>query len=167
MKQDKFGNLVYQSQDIIELLYKNVLDIDKLLIEDTEHTRQFQEHSMLSLNFHKEVDGDVKSYDKYHQSTWFIPDSYKSFDIYNYCIEHCNNDREIERCMEELILYEDLDMVPVLTVLKYIVDTLRENKIVWGVGRGSSVSSYVLYKLGVHKIDSMKYELDYREFLRL
>jgi DNA polymerase III alpha subunit len=52
-------------------------------------------------------------------------------------------------------------------MLKYIVDTLRDNKIIWGVGRGSSVSSYVLYLLGVHRIDSLKYQLDYREFLRI
>jgi DNA polymerase III alpha subunit len=37
---------------------------------------------------------------------------------------------------------------------------------VWGVGRGSSVASYVLFLIGVHRIDSMKYNLDYKEFLR-
>jgi DNA polymerase III alpha subunit len=34
------------------------------------------------------------------------------------------------------------------------------------VGRGSSVASYVLYLLGVHRIDSMFYDLDPSEFLR-
>ena len=43
---------------------------------------------------------------------------------------------------------------------------MRENRLIWGVGRGSSVSSYVLYKLGVHRIDSLHYELDPTEFLR-
>ena len=54
----------------------------------------------------------------------------------------------------------------VLQFLKYMVDTLRENNIVWGVGRGSSVASYVLYLLGVHKVNSIKYDLDPTEFLR-
>jgi DNA polymerase III alpha subunit len=53
-----------------------------------------------------------------------------------------------------------------LFYLKYLVDTLRENKILWGVGRGSSVASYVLYLIGVHKIDSLKYNLDIAEFLK-
>jgi DNA polymerase III alpha subunit len=48
----------------------------------------------------------------------------------------------------------------------YLVDFMRENKIVWGVGRGSSVASYVLYLIGVHKIDSIQYDLDWTEFLR-
>jgi DNA polymerase III alpha subunit len=43
---------------------------------------------------------------------------------------------------------------------------MRENDIVWGVGRGSSVASYTLYLIGVHKIDSIKYELDINEFLK-
>jgi DNA polymerase III alpha subunit len=50
--------------------------------------------------------------------------------------------------------------------MKYVVDTLRANNVVWGVGRGSSVASYVLFIIGVHKIDSVKYDLDWREFLR-
>jgi DNA polymerase III alpha subunit len=53
-----------------------------------------------------------------------------------------------------------------LRYLKYLVDTLKSNNMIWGVGRGSSVASYVLYLLGVHKIDSMFYDLDITEFLR-
>jgi DNA polymerase III alpha subunit len=43
---------------------------------------------------------------------------------------------------------------------------MTENHVIWGVGRGSSVASYVLYLLGVHRIDSMFYDLDVSEFLR-
>jgi DNA polymerase III alpha subunit len=43
---------------------------------------------------------------------------------------------------------------------------MRDNNIVWGVGRGSSVSSYVLYLLGVHRVNSLYYDLDIHEFLR-
>jgi DNA polymerase III alpha subunit len=43
---------------------------------------------------------------------------------------------------------------------------MTENQLIWGVGRGSSVASFVLYKLKVHRINSMYYELDPAEFLR-
>jgi DNA polymerase III alpha subunit len=43
---------------------------------------------------------------------------------------------------------------------------MRDNNIVWGVGRGSSVASYVLYLLGIHKIDSIKYNLSPDEFFK-
>jgi len=57
-------------------------------------------------------------------------------------------------------------MEDLLRYMIYLVDFMREHTIVWGVGRGSSVASYVLYLIGVHKIDSIQYGLDWREFLR-
>jgi DNA polymerase III alpha subunit len=57
-------------------------------------------------------------------------------------------------------------MIPVLKTMKYVVDTLRANGVVWGVGRGSSVASYCLFLLGVHKIDSIKYKLSIGEFFK-
>jgi DNA polymerase III alpha subunit len=57
-------------------------------------------------------------------------------------------------------------MLDLLRWLKYFVDTCEANNIVRGVGRGSSVASYVLYVLGVHQVDSVKYNLDWQEFLR-
>jgi len=53
-----------------------------------------------------------------------------------------------------------------LRYMIYLVDFMRENNIVWGVGRGSSVASYVLYLIGVHRINSIQYGLDWHEFLR-
>jgi DNA polymerase III alpha subunit len=57
-------------------------------------------------------------------------------------------------------------MIDVLLCIKYLVDYMREHNIVWGVGRGSSVASYCLYLIGVHKVDSIKYQLDIKEFLK-
>ena len=71
-----------------------------------------------------------------------------------------------DRLVQELELYHEHKMIPVLRMMKYIVDTLRENNVVWGVGRGSSVASYVLYLLGVHKIDSIKYNIPIEEFFK-
>ena len=63
-------------------------------------------------------------------------------------------------------MFKDRGLFPVLQLLIYIVDTMRNNNLVWGVGRGSAVSSYVLYILGVHKVNSVKYMLDIQEFLK-
>jgi DNA polymerase III alpha subunit len=63
-------------------------------------------------------------------------------------------------------MFRARNLFPVLQLLIYIVDTMRKHNIVWGVGRGSSVASYCLYLIGVHKIDSLKYNLNIREFLK-
>ena len=78
----------------------------------------------------------------------------------------CKTDAEIQRAGEELLMFQERNLFNLLKYLKYLVDTMRDNNIIWGVGRGSSVASYVLYLLGVHKIDSMYYDLDPGEFLR-
>ena len=95
-----------------------------------------------------------------------MPDEYKQLDIEQYVLDLAKTNEEKERVNFELELFKSYAMIDVLKFLKYMVDTLRKNNIVWGVGRGSSVASYVLYLLGVHKVNSIKYNLDPTEFLR-
>lgn len=97
---------------------------------------------------------------------WFIPYKYQTLDIEQHCLDLCEDQQQINRVNQELTLYRQHNMLIHLKTMKYIVDTLRENNVVWGVGRGSSVASYCLYLLGVHKIDSIKYDLPLEEFFK-
>ena len=110
---------------------------------------------------------------------WNIPSEYKSLDVVDYVFEKLDEHLESEgwcktaypfniqvRVNEELELYEELGLFDVLRTLIYVINTLRSNKVVWGVGRGSAVSSYILFLIGVHDVDSIKYDLDIRDFLR-
>ena len=99
------------------------------------------------------------------KSNWFIPNRYKQLDIEEFLVTQCP-EQNYPRLIEELALFKQNNMIPVLKTMKYVVDTLRANNIVWGVGRGSSVSSYVLYLIGIHKIDSVKYALPIDEFFK-
>jgi hypothetical protein len=72
----------------------------------------------------------------------------------------------LQRCGKELLEYAARDLLPLLQYLKYLVDTMRQNNIVWGVGRGSSTASFVLYKIGVHRINSIEYQLPLEEFFK-
>jgi DNA polymerase III alpha subunit len=100
--------------------------------------------------------------DKYH---WFIPSEYQNMDIEEFLVTQCP-EQNYDRLVKELELFRQNDMISVLKTMKYIVDTLRANNIVWGVGRGSSVASYVLHLIGIHKIDSVKYNLPIDEFFK-
>jgi DNA polymerase III alpha subunit len=95
-----------------------------------------------------------------------MPDEYKNLDIAEYVLGLCQTDAELQRVGEELLLFQERDLFNLLRYLKYLVDVMTTNNLIWGVGRGSSTASYVLYLLGVHRINSMYYELDPREFLR-
>ena len=87
-------------------------------------------------------------------------------DIKQWLYQQCSTPETKQRVDQELMLFEKHHMMPVLNTMKYVVDTLRSNHIVWGVGRGSSVASYVLHIIGVHKIDSIKYNLPINEFFK-
>ncbi len=96
---------------------------------------------------------------------WFVPKDYCP-DLLQQLFAMCETDEQKERFEQEMVLFIKHNMLDVLYAMKYIVDTLRANNVVWGVGRGSSVASYVLYLIGVHKIDSIKYNLPIEEFFK-
>jgi DNA polymerase III alpha subunit len=96
---------------------------------------------------------------------WFIPDDYCP-NLVEFLYGQCTTSEQTQRVNQELELFIKNGMYDLLHVMKYVVDTLRENNIVWGVGRGSSVASYVLHLIGVHKIDSIKYNIPIEEFFK-
>ena len=112
--------------------------------------------------------GDISQqlFDESNQSTWFMHKEYQNFPIVHWLNLQCRTEEQLERVDKEIKLFIQHGMFDLLSYLKYLVDTMRENNIVWGVGRGSSVASYVLYLIGIHKIDSIKYNLDIHEFLK-
>jgi DNA polymerase III alpha subunit len=171
MIQNKFGQQIFSENDVCDLLMQGH-DIDLLngmIIDDSvdlESVKQFIDN-FPNLIKHKEPDNlTVAQFHKNQQQTWHMPDDYKKLDIAEYVLSLCNNEAELQRCGHELLLYQERELFDLLKYLKYLIDTMTANNIVWGVGRGSSVASYVLYKIGVHKIDSMFYDLAPEEFLR-
>jgi DNA polymerase III alpha subunit len=105
-------------------------------------------------------------FDHAQQSTWHMPEEYRKLDIAEHVLKLCIIEAQLQRCGAELLLYQERGLFDLLRYLKYLVDVMKENHVIWGVGRGSSVASYVLYLLEVHRIDSIYYELDPTEFLR-
>lgn len=106
---------------------------------------------------------------------WTIPDAYKKLDVVDYLfrahtvlfegIDGVEFDARERRLAAEILLYEKYELNDVLRAIIWIINTLTANDTVWGVGRGSSVSSYVLYVIGVHDVDSHSYDLDIDDFL--
>lgn len=169
MKSDKFGNIIYENKDIIDLMYKDQFEfLDKIFCEDNSDLQNLKNVSELNFqHLPKDLDNfDIDMFDQEYQKIWEMPEDYKTFDIEHWILDQCNTPQETKRANDELAEFKTRNMLPLLCWLKYLVDTCRENKIVWGVGRGSSVSSFVLYKIGVHKIDPIKYDLDWQDFLR-
>ena len=168
MKVDNYGQVILNESDVCSLYMRDPdRVISRLIVE-----RALNISSELELDRvprfveYRETTETIEEFDRRMQSNWLMPDEYKQLDIAKFVLDLCETDEQRQRVGEELLMYLERDLFPLLQYLKYLVDTMRKHNIVWGVGRGSSTSSYVLFLLGVHKIDSMYYDLDIKEFLR-
>jgi DNA polymerase III alpha subunit len=168
MKLDKFANPIFNEADVFDALYAGHQSaISNIVVEDNYEFSQLS--NIAEITFAKNLETlatTVEEYDAINQHYWFMPKHYYTFDIQEYCISKCNTVDEQTRVIEELTEFKNRNLMQLLQWLKYFVDTCLAENIIWGVGRGSSVSSFVLYLLNVHRIHSIKYNLDWREFLR-
>jgi len=152
-------NNLMTENDAVELLYRgkglqNIAFVDEVV-------QQFNSHAVeLGLD---EIVSSIQ-----HSKEFNIPQHYKDIDVEEHIrklVEQGDPD-QIGRVEMELAEFKARNLFPIIQLLIYIIDTMRKNNLVWGIGRGSAVSSYLLYLLGVHKVDSVKYKLDIKEFLK-
>lgn len=166
MKQHNLGLPIFQDKDILNLIYTGQSDLlSRIVCENSPQTEKLKEHYAITLESDLVSDISREEFDIACQNDWFMPEEYKHMDIEGFLVNVCPK-QNYQRLIDELQEFRARNMLDLLRMLKYVVDTLRQHQIVWGVGRGSSVASYVLYLIGVHKIDPIKYKLNWKEFLR-
>ena len=166
MRLDKYSNPIFNEQDIFEALYKGQTLSPEMFVESNDEIKNLE--ATAELKFWKPLDDydlSLEDYDSSLQTDWNMPDEYKQMDIEGFLVNECPK-QNYQRLIDELNAYKARNMLDLLRWLKYFVDTCSKEGVVWGVGRGSSVASYVLYLIGVHSIDPIKYNLDWQEFLR-
>jgi DNA polymerase III alpha subunit len=171
MIQNNLGEMIFNEQDVCDLLMqgRNPASLNRMLVDSSINIEQMVDFVDRMPEFIKHAgDPNVRMtvFDQQAQARWHMPEEYKQLDIAEYVLGLCTTEAELQRCGSELLLYQERNLFNLLRYLKYLVDVMIENKVIWGVGRGSSVASYVLYKLGVHRIDSIFYNLTPEEFLR-
>ncbi len=171
VKTNEHGEVLLNAEDVFNALYQGK-SIQGFAIIEADEVASFNNavkinaDSFDKLKVYTNPDESIQLFDEANQCTWFMPEEYINFPIVEWLYEKCTTEEQLQRVDEELKLFIQHGMFDLLFYLKYLVDTMRSNNIVWGVGRGSSVSSYVLYLLGIHKIDSIKYGLDIHEFMK-
>jgi hypothetical protein len=169
MKQNNVGELVYTEDDVCDLIMKGhtPAELSGMIVDSAVDLTYLTELlDPVPLWTHEQEHVNPAEFHAQQQAVWHMPEQYQSMDIAAHVLGLCSTEAELQRCGKELLLYQERDLFDLLRFMVYMVDTMTEHRIIWGVGRGSSVASYVLYKLQVHQIDSMYYNLDVEEFLR-
>ena len=170
MKVDQYGRVELTEQQVFDSLYnKTIENPNGIYIDQPDQFNSAVKTNADSIDLLctlPEENTSIQEFDRNLQQQWFMPAEYKNFEIVGFLLDQTTNETEYQRVVEELELFYQHDMVDLLIYLKYLVDTMKENNVVWGVGRGSSVASYCLYLLGIHRINSIRYGLDIREFFK-
>lgn len=168
VRSNQNNQMILTENDVVTAWLSDT-DIDAAIFEDTDPINIYNNWCKAydvedNITAKTEYTGD--NFVEHCIQNWNMPEEYKNYPIYDVCIRQCDTIEKKQRVSLEFDLYDERGMLPVLRFLAYMVDVCKANNIVLGVGRGSSVASYVLYLLGVHKIDSLKYGLDIKEFLK-
>lgn len=107
---------------------------------------------------------------------WQLPDEYRDLDLTLRVVDALDerskelNYTSLEltqaaaRIAKELIEIQRRGMTEFMQTVVYVLDTFRKNGVVWGVGRGSSCASYILFILGLHAVDCLRLDVPLEEF---
>lgn len=173
MRTSKYGEIILDQDDLVDMIFRGrdvltmqdlVVDLDvdittlNQTLDDPGHTASWTRPESRDIT--------IQEWDRQRQACWFMPREYAELDIAQHVLSLCRDDVELQRAGQELLMYQERDMMDVLRYMHYLVTVMRQHGVIWGVGRGSSVASFVLYLLGVHRINSIEYDLDPGEFLR-
>jgi DNA polymerase III alpha subunit len=171
MNYSEYGQAYTTEAELCDILYTDPsIDISCFKVKDpTEYNlARIKTYSDLPAleKYIPQIWNSIEQFDAEQQHNWYMPDEYMSLDIAQWLLDRCDTESKLQRVGQELLLYQERNLFDLLRYLKYFVDTMRHNKVVWGLGRGSSVASYILYIIGVHKVDSIYYDLPIEEFLK-
>lgn len=167
MKTDIYGQPIYSEQDLCDLfLVDPTIVLNNVFTDRVIDFNQDIVQQVPNLIKYTDPKLSIVEYDEMNQSDWYMPEEYKNFDIAQWVLDQCKSSDELQRAGTELLLFQERNMFILLKYLKYLVDTMRKHNIIWGVGRGSSIASFVLFLIGVHRINSLYYDLDINEFIK-
>ena len=159
------GLVVLDDNSLFESLFINSKYIENSHAKDSQEIQEYNKWAKI-YDLPSVKTQEEKIDHKKNQETWLMPKKYQDLDIEEYLVTLCNTEEEQNRVVMELQEYSKRGMYNLLKYLVYLVEIMKKNNIVYGVGRGSSVASYCLYLIGIHRVNSLKYNLDIKEFLK-
>lgn len=170
MKIDSYGRVLFESEDVFDALYRDMSLTDLVAVGDEiiryNELCMFNDKREYLINLPPELSESPEEVHERRQASWSIPEKYQTLDVWEMLLNKCTTDEQRLRLAIEQHEYDSRNLLPVLRLMIYLVDHFRERNVVWGVGRGSSVASFVLYLIGIIKINPMDYGLEIDEFLR-
>jgi DNA polymerase III alpha subunit len=168
---NSYGQAILSSKHLRDLLLqgKNIGHLNVKPDDEIELYEKYQDELLSETITFLGAPEETLSFDDFHKKCadeWIFPVIYQQLDVRAWLYNKCKSNEEVERVDQEYALYEERDLIMLLRLFIFLVDYMRTNGFLWGVGRGSSVSSYILYLIGIHRVDSLKYGFDIKDYLK-
>jgi DNA polymerase III alpha subunit len=166
------GVSILEPEQLQDFLMRGVQPAELRVTELTPEVEQF---NALVSQFDRISDGlnETVVYDL----TWQLPEPYLSLDV----VEHvqvvfgerlpglaynsAQTELAITRVARELEEFETRGLNELLRTIIYVLARFKETGQVFGVGRGSSCASFILFLLGLHVVDPIKFDVPLEEFM--
>jgi DNA polymerase III alpha subunit len=169
---NQYGEPILSAEQLRELLLQEK-NINHVVVGDSEEIALYNKYKADLLEnpaeFYTANTDVTMPYDDFHMlrsDQWTFPVEYQKIDMLAWLLNKVSTDVERERVLMEYKMYEERELIMILKLFLYLITFLKDNNYIRGIGRGSSVSSYILYLIGVHKVDSIKYSLPITDFLK-
>ena len=171
VKINKYGQAILSSDNLRNLILQGK-SISHLNVNQDDEIKLFQQYQSELLSetiTFLDAPEELLDFDEFHEKCakeWVFPAIYQQIDVKTWLLDKCNTQHEADRVDEEYKLFEERNLIMLLRLFIFLVNYMRENKLIWGIGRGSAVSSFCLYLIGIHRVDSLKYNLNIKDFLK-
>ena len=157
---DNVGNYIVSQSEQLEKLLLMSIPIEKIKI--------INEDSNIK-KFNYLLDNKITKYEENETSvdlSYNIPKKYLEMDLDEKIQKIIEEESEIGqiRIQNEYLEFKRRNLESFLKTIIYIIDEFKNNNVVYGIGRGSSCASYLLFKLGLHSVDCLKYNIPMHEF---
>lgn len=162
---DENGNCFLSAEAVVELMYQGKRPEDYNFIVDPKDDD--------IIKYNRTSYKTKITNDRYNpvnieerRNEWFYPDEYNRLNLTEFFVKLCKTDDEKVRAEEEIKMFLTKGFEKFLRFCIYLAVVLKTNDIVHGVGRGSSCACFLLYLLGVNKVNPLDYGLQIEEFLK-
>lgn len=165
------GVSVVQSEKVFDLLMRGVAPPHIRVLDDSDDIIQYNEQcneaEQIRTNNPEPISFSLR---------WQLPEDLLNLDLHAYIFKAFENknlshytsaqvDAAMNRVILELNEFERRGLTDVLRTIIYVIQVFKDNNQIWGVGRGSSCASYILFLIGLHEVDPIQWGIDLEEFL--
>lgn len=171
VKINKYGQAILSSDNLRNLILqgKSISHLNIIQDSETELFQQYQSELLSETITFLDAPEELLSFEEFHENCakeWVFPVIYQQINVKTWLLDKCKTQNEVDRVNEEYKLFEERNLIMLLRLFIFLVNYMRENELIWGIGRGSAVSSFCLYLIGIHRVDSLKYDLNIKDFLK-